>query len=76
MVNDFGTNNAVAGVLAGIAMVIGALAWCVGYRWGAGLAGGAGAALAGWVALLARTRRVADRQRRGGGCTRPDADHP
>ena len=52
MVNDFGTNNAVAGVLAGIAMVIGALAWCAGYRWGAGLAGGAGAALAGWVALL------------------------
>ena len=52
MVNDFGTNNAVAGVLAGIAMVIGSLAWCAGYRWGAGLAGGAGAALAGWVALL------------------------
>jgi zinc-ribbon domain len=52
MVNDFGTNNAVAGVLAGIAMVVGSLAWCVGYRWGAGLAGGAGAALAGWVALL------------------------
>jgi hypothetical protein len=52
MVNDFGTNNAVAGLLAGITMVIGALAWCGGYRWGAGLAGGAGAALAGWVALL------------------------
>ena len=52
MVNDFGTNNAVAGVLAGIAMVVGSLAWCAGYRWGAGLAGGAGAALAGWVALL------------------------
>ena len=52
MVNDFGTNNAVAGVLAGVTMVVGALAWCAGYRWGAGLAGGAGAALAGWVALL------------------------
>ena len=33
-------------------MVVGSLAWCAGYRWGAGLAGGAGAALAGWVALL------------------------
>jgi hypothetical protein len=33
-------------------MVVGALAWCFGYRWGAGLAGGAGAALAGWAALL------------------------
>ena len=52
MVNDFGTNNAVAGLLAGVTMVIGALAWCGGYRWGAGLAGGAGAALAGWVTLL------------------------
>ena len=51
-VNDFGTNNTMAGLLAAGAMVVGALAWCFGYRWGAGLAGGAGAALAGWVALL------------------------
>ena len=51
-VNDFGTNNTMAGLLAAAAMVIGALAWCFGYRWGAGLAGGAGAALAGWVALI------------------------
>jgi hypothetical protein len=33
-------------------MVVGALLWCVGRRWGAGLAGGAGASLAGWSALL------------------------
>jgi hypothetical protein len=51
-VNDFGTNNTMAALLAGGTMVVGALAWCFGYRWGAGLVGGAGAALAGWVALL------------------------
>ena len=51
-VNDFGTNNAVAALLAAGTMVVGALAWCFGLRWGAGLAGGAGAALAGWAALL------------------------
>jgi zinc-ribbon domain len=51
-VNDFGTNNTVAALLAAATMVLGALAWCFGYRWGAGLAGGAGAALAGWAALL------------------------
>lgn len=51
-VNDFGTNNTVAAIIAASAMVGGALAWCLGARWGAGLAGGAGAALAGWSALL------------------------
>ena len=51
-VNDFGTNNTIAALLAAGTMVVGALAWCFGYRWGAGLAGGAGAALAGWAALL------------------------
>ena len=51
-VNDFGTNNTIAALLAAGTMVLGALAWCFGYRWGAGLAGGAGAALAGWAALL------------------------
>jgi hypothetical protein len=50
--NDFGTNLTVAGILTALTMVLGALAWCVGYRWGAGLAGGAGAGLAGWVALV------------------------
>jgi hypothetical protein len=51
-VNDFGTNNTIAALIAVAAMLIGSLAWCFGYRWGAGLAGGGGAALAGWVALL------------------------
>jgi hypothetical protein len=51
-INDLGTNNAVAGLLAAGTMVVGAIAWCFGRRWGAGLAGGAGAALAGWVALV------------------------
>ena len=52
MVNDFGTNNTAAAIIAAATMVVGALAWCFGFRWGAGLAGGAGAALAGWVALV------------------------
>lgn len=52
VVNDFGTNNSVAALIAAGTMVAGSLAWCFGYRWGAGLAGGAGAAMAGWVALL------------------------
>jgi zinc-ribbon domain len=51
-INDFGTNNTIAALIAVAAMLVGALAWCFGYRWGAGLAGGGGAALAGWVALL------------------------
>ena len=51
-VNDFGTNNTIGGLLAAAAMVIGALVWCTGHRWGAGIAGGAGAALAGWAALV------------------------
>jgi hypothetical protein len=49
--NDFGTNLTVAGILTALTMVLGALAWCVGFRWGAGLAGGAGTGLAGWAAL-------------------------
>ena len=52
-VNDFGTNNTIAGAASPpAAMVIGALVWCAGQRWGAGLAGGAGASLAGWAALV------------------------
>jgi hypothetical protein len=51
-VNDFGTNNTVAALLAAGALLIGALVWCTGHRWGAGLAGGAGASLAGWSALV------------------------
>ncbi len=51
-VNGLGTNNTVAALLAAGAMVIGSLLWSAGRRWGAGLAGGAGASLAGWAALI------------------------
>jgi len=51
-VNDFGTNNTVGGLIAAGALVVGALVWCTGHRWGAGLVGGAGAALVGWTALV------------------------
>lgn len=51
-VNDFGTNNTVAALLAAGAMLLGALVWCGGARWGAGLAGGSAASLAGWAALV------------------------
>jgi hypothetical protein len=51
-VNGLGTNNAIAALIPAAAAVIGALIWCAGRRWGAGLAGGAGASLAGWAALL------------------------
>ena len=52
MVNDFGTNNTVAALLAATVIVVGAGLWCFGFRWGAGLAGGAGLSLAGWAALM------------------------
>ena len=66
MVNDFGTNNTVAASSPPAAMVVGALVWCSGHRWGAGLAGGAGASLAGWVALvLGLAEWRLDRGRRG-----------
>ena len=50
--NDFGTNLTVSGILLAVTMVLGALAWCGGFRWGAGMAGGAGAGLAGWAILV------------------------
>lgn len=50
--NDFGTNNTVAAVIAGALMVLGGFLACFNLRWGGGLAGGAGLALAGWCALV------------------------
>lgn len=50
--NDFGTNLTVSGILLAITMVLGALAWCGGFRWGAGMAGGGAAGLAGWAILV------------------------
>ena len=49
--NDFGTNLTVTGILLVVTMLLGGIAWCGGYRWGAGLAGGAGAGLAGWAIM-------------------------
>lgn len=50
-INDFATNFTVTGIVVSFAMLVGALFWCGGFRWGAGAAGGAGTALAGWAAL-------------------------
>ena len=49
--DDLGTNLAVAGFIGAAAMVIGGLLACFGFRWGAGLAGGAGLGLLGWAAM-------------------------
>lgn len=51
-INDLGTNNTVAALIPAAVMVLGALCWCAGRRWGAGLVGGAGGSLAGWAALM------------------------
>jgi hypothetical protein len=47
-----GTNLAVAGFFGATVMTLGGLLACFGFRWGAGLAGGAGLALTGWAALV------------------------
>ena len=49
--DDLGSNLAVAGFVGTAVMVIGGLLTCFGLRWGAGLAGGAGLAVAGWAGL-------------------------
>lgn len=69
MVNDLGTNNTVAAILAMVAIFGGALLWCFGFRWGAGLAGGGGLALAGWAALVIGLAEwpIADAHRLGAG---------
>ena len=65
-VNDFGTNNTVAALIAATVMVVGALAWCFSYRWGAGLAGGGGRGARWMGRAAARTRGMADQHGRGG----------
>lgn len=49
--DDIGSNLAIGGFAGAIVMIIGGLAACFGFRWGAGLAGGAGLAISGWAAL-------------------------
>jgi hypothetical protein len=48
---DLGSNLGLAGFIGAAVMVLGGLLACFGLRWGAGLAGGAGLALAGWAGL-------------------------
>jgi len=50
--DTLGTNLAVAGFVGATVMALGGLLACFGFRWGAGLAGGAGLALAGWAAMI------------------------
>ena len=49
--DDLGSDLGLAGFIGTAIMVIGGLLACFGLRWGAGLAGGAGLALAGWAGL-------------------------
>jgi hypothetical protein len=49
--DDIGSNLGPGGLIGAATMVIGGLLACFGLRWGAGLAGGAGLALAGWSVL-------------------------
>lgn len=49
--HDVGVNLPAAGFSGAVVMVLGGFLACFGFRWGAGLAGGAGLALAGWAGL-------------------------
>ncbi len=49
--DDLGSDLGLAGFIGAAVMVVGSLLACFGLRWGAGLAGGAGLALAGWAGL-------------------------
>jgi hypothetical protein len=48
---DVGVNLPIAGFTGAVVMTLGGLLACYGFRWGAGLAGGGGLALAGWAGL-------------------------
>ncbi len=49
--SDIGVNLPIAGYVGGVVMALGGLLACYGFRWGAGIAGGGGLAVAGWAAL-------------------------
>ena len=51
LVGDLGSNLQVAGLIGVVALLVGAVVAGFGIRWGAGLAGGAALAVAGWAAL-------------------------
>ncbi len=50
--DDIGVNLSVAGFVGAVVVTLGGLLACFGFRWGAGLAGGTGLALAGWSGLI------------------------
>ena len=50
--DDLGDNLSIAGLIAALVMVLGAVAASFGWRWGSGLAGGGGLAAAGLAALV------------------------
>jgi hypothetical protein len=52
IVDDFANNLSIAGLIAALMMASGGVAAGYGWRWGSGLAGGAGLALAGIGALV------------------------
>ena len=52
VLDSFGSNLAAAAYAGAGVMVVGGLLACFGFRWGAGLAGGAGLALAGWSMIV------------------------
>ncbi len=51
-IDTLGTNLVVAALCGASVMVVGGLLACFAFRWGAGLAGGAGLALVGWAGLV------------------------
>jgi hypothetical protein len=50
--DDLGDNLSIAGLIAALCMVLGGVAAAFGWRWGSGLAGGGGLAVAGLAALV------------------------
>ena len=63
MLDDLADNMSIAILIAAVLLVIGGVAAGFRWRWGSGLAGGAGLALTGLVALGDRPRPVPDRRR-------------
>lgn len=51
IIDDLADNLSIAGLLVVVTMVVGGIAGAFGWRWGSGLAGGAGLALAGLAGL-------------------------
>ena len=63
MLDDLADNMSIAILIAAVLLVIGGVAAGFRWRWGSGLAGGAGLALTGLVGAGDRARPVPDRRR-------------